>query len=113
MTKVVLALPGRSFSGRFMICLLNTIMTMKDQGYEAVITNEYSSYVTFSRMKTLGLDVLGGVDQIPFGGKLNYDVWLTIDSDIIFKPEQVLEIIKDTVSPGRKFKLKTINFNRF
>ena len=96
MTKVVLALPGRSFSGRFMICLLNTIMTMKDQGYEAVITNEYSSYVTFSRMKTLGLDVLGGVDQIPFGGKLNYDVWLTIDSDIIFKPEQVLEIIKDT-----------------
>jgi hypothetical protein len=52
---------------------------MKDQGYEVVITNEYSSYVTFSRMKTLGLDVLGGIDQIPFGGKLNYDVWLTID----------------------------------
>ena len=96
MTKVVVALPGRTFSGRFMINLLNTMMTLKDRGYEVVITNEYSSYVTFSRMKTLGLDVLGGIDQVPFGGKLDYDVWLTIDSDIIFKPEQVLEIIKDT-----------------
>ena len=96
MTKVVLALPGRTFSGKFMINLLNTTMTLKDKGYDVVVTNEYSSYVTFARMKTLCLDVLQGVDQKPFGGKLDYDVWLTIDSDIIFKPEQVLEIIKDT-----------------
>ena len=96
MTKVVLALPGRTFSGKFMINLLNTTMTLKDKGYDVVVTNEYSSYVTFARMKTLCLDVLKGVDQQPFGGKLDYDVWLTIDSDIVFKPEQVLEIIKDT-----------------
>ena len=96
MTKVVLALPGRTFSGKFLISLLNTTMTLKDRGYDVVVTNEYSSYVTFARMKTLCLDVLKGVDQQPFGGKLDYDVWLTIDSDIVFKPEQVLEIIKDT-----------------
>jgi len=47
-------------------------------------------------MKTLGLDVLRGVDQKPFLGKLDYDVWLTIDSDIIFTPEQLIELIKDT-----------------
>lgn len=73
-----------------------TVMTLNKKGYEIVVTNEYSSYVTYSRMKTLGLDVLRGADQVPFGGTLNYDVWLTIDSDILFTPEQVIELIEDT-----------------
>jgi hypothetical protein len=96
MTKVIVALPGRTYSGRFMMNLLNTMMVMKSRGYDVILTNEYSSYVTFSRMKTLGLDVLKGVDQKPFDGKIDYDVWLTIDSDIVFTPEQVIELIEDT-----------------
>jgi hypothetical protein len=96
MTKVIIALPGRTYSGRFMMNLLNTMMIMKSRGYDVILTNEYSSYVTFSRMKTLGLDVLKGIDQKPFDGKIDYDVWLTIDSDIIFSPEQVIELIEDT-----------------
>jgi hypothetical protein len=96
MTKVILALPGRTFSGRFMMNFVNTVVTLKAKGYDIAISNEYSSYVTFSRMKTLGLDVLRGVDQVPFDGKLDYDVWVTIDSDIIFTPEQVIELIEDT-----------------
>jgi hypothetical protein len=95
MTKVILALPGRTFSGQFMMNFVNTVMTLKTKGYDIAISNEYSSYVTFSRMKTLGLDVRRGVDQVPFDGKLDYDVWLTIDSDIIFTPEQVIELIED------------------
>jgi len=79
-----------------MMNLLNTMMIMKSRGYDVILTNEYSSYVTFSRMKTLGLDVLKGVDQKPFDGKIDYDVWLTIDSDIVFTPEQVIELIEDT-----------------
>ena len=96
MTKVILALPGRTFSGTFLMNWSQTLMTLKNKGYEIIVTNEYSSYVTYSRMKTLGLDVLRGADQKPFGGKLEYDVWLTIDSDIIFTPEQVIELIEDT-----------------
>ena len=94
--KVVLALPGRTFSGSFLMNWTKTVMTLNKKGYEIVVTNEYSSYVTYSRMKTLGLDVLRGADQVPFGGTLNYDVWLTIDSDILFTPEQVIELIEDT-----------------
>ncbi len=96
MTKVIIALPGRTYSGRFMMNLLNTMMIRKSRGYDVILTNEYSSYVTFSRMKTLGLDVLKGIDQKPFDGKIDYDVWLTIDSDIVFSPEQVIELIEDT-----------------
>ena len=94
--KIVLALPGRTFSGSFLMNWTQTVMTLNKKGYEIVVTNEYSSYVTYSRMKTLGLDVLRGADQVPFGGTLNYDVWLTIDSDIIFTPEQVIQLIEDT-----------------
>jgi len=46
-------------------------------------------------MKTLGLNVLRGATQVPFGGQLDYDVWLTIDSDIVFTPNQVIELIED------------------
>ena len=100
MTKVVIALPGRTFSGRFVINLMNTIVVLKDRGYDAVITNEYSSYVLFARMKTLGLDVLKGVDQVPFGGKLEYDVWLTIDSDIIFNQSRILNYSRHGNTPS-------------
>ena len=96
MIKVILALPGRTFSGTFLINWSQTLMTLLKMGYDINVVNEYSSFVTFSRMKTLGLDVLRGVDQTPFGGKVEYDVWLTIDSDIVFTPEQVIELIEDT-----------------
>ena len=96
MTKVIIALPGRTFSGGFMLNLLETVQTLKSKNYTVMITNEYSSYVTYSRMKTLGLDVLRGADQKPFGGKIEYDVWVTVDSDIRFTPEQMIELIEDT-----------------
>ena len=94
--KVILALPGRTFSGTFLMNWSQTLMTLTKKGYDFMVTNEYSSFVTFSRMKTLGLDVLRGADQKPFGGQVEYDVWLTIDSDIVFTPEQVIELLEDT-----------------
>jgi hypothetical protein len=94
--KVILALPGRTFSGTFLMNWSQTLMTLTKKGYDFMVTNEYSSFVTFSRMKTLGLDVLRGADQKPFGGQVEYDVWLTIDSDIMFTPEQVIELLEDT-----------------
>jgi|TARA_B110000977_G_scaffold84760_1_gene113191 hypothetical protein len=47
-------------------------------------------------MKSLGLDNLRGDDQKPFDGKVDYDVWVTIDSNVIFTPKQVIELIEDT-----------------
>jgi hypothetical protein len=71
-------------------------MVLSQKGIDVRMSQEYSSFVSFSRMKTLGLDVLRGKEQKPFGGNVEYDVWFTIDSDIYFTPEQVLELIEDT-----------------
>ena len=58
--NIILALPGRTYSGEFMTSLLETVATMMQQGYGIRVVNEYSSFVTFSRMKTLGLSVFEG-----------------------------------------------------
>jgi hypothetical protein len=96
MPKVVIALPGREFSGSFLKNWSKALILLINNGYEIIVMNDYSSFVPFSRMKTLGLDVLRGATQVPFDGKIDYDVWLTIDSDIFFLPEDILELIKDT-----------------
>lgn len=96
MKTILIALPGRQFSGSFLKNWSNTLITLTQKGYKVMMVNEYSSFVPHSRMKTLGLNVLRGATQVPFNGQIEYDVWLTIDSDIFFIPEQVIELIEDT-----------------
>lgn len=96
MKTVVVALPGREYSGSFLKNWSQALIELTRKGYKVVMMNEYSSFVPFSRMKTLGLDVRRGATQVPFNGELDYDVWLTIDSDIFFLPEQLIELIEDT-----------------
>ena len=93
MKKVIVALPGREYSGTFLKKWSETLMVLTQKGYKVVLINEYSSFVPFSRMKTLGLDVMRGASQVPYDGKMDYDVWLTIDSDIVFTSDQVVERI--------------------
>lgn len=94
--RIVIGLPGNKFSNNFLMCWTKLLDVLWKSNYDVVVLSRYSSYVPFSRMQTLGLDVRRGPDQKPFGGQLDYDVWLTIDSDIIFTPEDIIEIIKNT-----------------
>ena len=96
MKKVIIALPGREYSGSFLKNWSQSLIELTRRGYQVTMINEYSSFVAFSRMKTLGLDVLRGASQVPFGGQFDYDVWVTIDSDMFFLPEQLIELIEDT-----------------
>jgi len=59
-----------------------------------MISQQYSSVVHFARAKCLGGDVLKGPDQKPFQGQVDYDVMFWIDSDIVFKPEDVFKILE-------------------
>lgn len=96
MKSVVIALPGNKFSGAFLRNWSNALLYLTNKGYNVRMVNDYSSFVPFSRMKTLGLDNLRGSEQKPFNGEIDYDVWVTIDSDIFFTPEQLERLIEDT-----------------
>ena len=94
--KVVLAIPGDNFSSRFLIAWTSMLNVLWDsKKYDLIISPGVSSYVTFARMQTLGLDVLRGIQQKPFNN-LDFDVWVSIDSDVIFSPQQVIDLIEAT-----------------
>jgi cellulose synthase/poly-beta-1,6-N-acetylglucosamine synthase-like glycosyltransferase len=94
--RIVVALPGREFSGTFLMAWTRALQALWRLDWDVVVLNRFSSFVTFSRMQTLGLDVLRGADQKPFNGELEYDVWVTIDSDVVFTPEQLIELVEST-----------------
>jgi hypothetical protein len=94
--RVVIGLPGDSFSSKFLISWTGALNVLwESQKYDLIVSPGVSSYVTFARMQTLGLDVLRGVQQKPFNN-LDFDVWVTIDSDVIFTPQQLIDLIEST-----------------
>ena len=94
--RVVIGLPGSTFSDQFLVSWTRALHVLWESGkYTVIIAPGASSFVSFARMKTLGLDVLRGKDQKPFNG-MDFDVFVSIDSDVIFNPEQLIELIEST-----------------
>ena len=92
-TRIVFCLPGNSYSGEFLknwsdviyACCMNNIIPLLSQAYDPV--------VYFARNKVLGGDVMRGTDQKPFDEKLEYDYLMWIDSDIMFKFENLAKLL--------------------
>ena len=94
--NVIIAFPGKEFSGTFLMQWSESLLKLTQLGYKIALTSDYSAYIPFTRMMTLGLDTMRGNEQKPFDGKIEYDVWVTIDSDVIFTPKHLIELIEDT-----------------
>ena len=91
--RVILAMPGNSFTSNFVISMLATTNALLDSNkYQLIISPGVSSYVPFARMQTLGLNVLRGEGQKPFKDE-EYDYWITIDSDQVFSPTHVIDLL--------------------
>ena len=94
--KIVFGIPGDNFSSKFLLSWTATINALwESKKYDIVVSTGVSSYVTFARMQTLGLDVMRGISQKPFDN-MDFDIWITIDSDIIFTPQQIMDLIEST-----------------
>lgn len=90
---LVFCFPGKNFSNIFLKCWTDTIYYCMEQGIDFIMTSEYSSVVHFSRTKCLGADVLRGKKQKPFDGKMPYTHLMWIDSDIVWRPEQIGQLL--------------------
>lgn len=94
--RVILSVPGDNFTNKFLMSWTRTLNALwSNPKYDLIIAPGVSSCVHFARMHTLGLSVLRGCDQKPFND-MDYDVWVTLDSDIVWSPEQIIEIIENT-----------------
>lgn len=94
--KVIIGIPGDHFSQAFLLSWTQSLYTLWNTNrYDIVISPGKSSFVPFARMHTLGVDVRRGKNQKPFNGD-NYDVFVSIDSDVVFSPAQLIELIECT-----------------
>jgi len=92
--KLIFCLPGKSYSREFLLAWSDLLMQATNRGHQCMISQQYSSVVHFARAKCLGGDVLKGPDQKPFQGQVDYDAIMWIDSDIVFKPEDLFRILE-------------------
>ena len=101
MKNIIFAIPGREFSGNFLQCWTDTLLKCVKNGINPLLSNKFSSMVSYARCLCLGADVRRGIHQKPFGGKIDYEYIMWIDSDIVFSFEQIQKLIsydKDIVS---------------
>ena len=91
--SLVFCMPGRGCSYVFLKNFVQMAFDLVQHGVSIQISQDYSSMVNFARCKCLGANVLRGPDQITWDGKLKYDYQLCIDSDIVFKTEQLLQLV--------------------
>jgi hypothetical protein len=94
--KVVIGLPGNSFSSKFIVSWTSSLNTLWETNkYDIIVSPGVSSFVPFARMQTLGLSNLRGIDQKAFDG-MEYDVFVSIDSDIVFTAQNLIDLIEAT-----------------
>jgi len=95
--RVVFCLPGKSFSNNFLFSWSSTMADFNNRGIEYLLSMKYSSNVYYVRSMCLGGDVLAGPTQLPFQGKIDYDYIMWIDSDQVWQPEQIIQLIERNV----------------
>ena len=108
---IIFCLPGSSFSNNFLISWTNVILKLSKR-YNVLLSQKTGSNIYHLRNACLGGDVLAGENQKPFQGKVEYDFIFWIDSDSVFKVEDVERIInydKNVVS-GLYLMSDGINF---
>lgn len=93
---VIIGLPGDHFSQAFLLSWTQALVALiQTNRYDIRVAPGKSSFVPFARMQTLGLNTLRGKNQKPFNGDA-YDVFVSIDSDVVFFPAQLIELIEST-----------------
>lgn len=99
--KIIFCLPGKQFSNNFLTSWTGLLLWCNQQGMVVHVSSKYSPLLYYVRNMCLGGNTMRGVKQLPFGGSIDYDYIMWIDSDQVFKPsdfEKLLKVDKPIVS---------------
>lgn len=90
---IVILTPGHSMTTAYVKSLLATGEELKKRGISWAWASEYSSHVGDAREITLsGTRTNNPLNNVPFEGNLDYKKLMWIDSDISWKPEDVIKL---------------------
>ena len=93
--NIVFCLPGKIFSGNFLKSWTSLIFELPKLGINPIISQQYSPLLFYVRNMCLGGNVLKGINQKPFDNQFEYDYTMWLDSDMVFKPEDFLKLLKN------------------
>jgi len=97
--KIIICIPGDTFSKHFLLAWTEVItMFIIGNKYQIMVSTEYSSHMNLARAMCLGANVLGGPNQLPFQGCLDYDAIVWIDPDIVFNYDKLLSLIDTCIN---------------
>lgn len=99
--RIVFCLPGNNFSGNFLDCWSETLLWCVRNNIQPILSRRQSCNIYYVRNMCLGGDVTRGIEQKPFDGQIDYDYLMWIDSDQIFNPNQIKQLLdrkKDIVA---------------
>jgi hypothetical protein len=91
---IAFCLPGLMYSGTFMTQFVRLLFDLNQQGINFYISQQYSSMVNHARTDCLQADNYAGTLLTPFRGQVPYDYIMWIDSDILFKTEDLIELLQ-------------------
>ena len=91
--KVMIGLKGTTYSNQFLVAWTMSLNYLwKSTSYEIFLVQGFSTNQYVARLQTLGIDMAKDKDQKPFQG-MDYDVFVMIDPESLFKPEDVATLI--------------------
>jgi hypothetical protein len=91
--KVVFCLPGNSFSSNFFNSWNVMIAELNKLGIQYAYSNDYNPVVYYTRNRILGGNNTSGKMQKPWQSQLPYDKMVWIDNDIVWTPENVINLL--------------------
>ena len=92
-TKVIFCLPGRTFSDNFLKSWTNLVTELPKHNIKWAMSQKYHVNRYFVCNSCLGGSSIGGKNQKPFQGKVDYDYLMWIDSDQVFEPWQFFSLL--------------------
>jgi len=92
--RIFIASPGNNFSNNFLNSWTNLIMWIVNNGYVFTSNIDYSSLIQTSRDKVMGTSHNSAQ---PFDGKFEFDYMLCIDSDMVFNPQNLENLLSRDV----------------
>ena len=94
---IVACIPGREFSGRFFDAWNEFAERCREIGVRLIVSRRYDAVVYYARNRVAGGDVRRGPKQEPWGGEVDYDYMLWIDSDVVFRFEDFQALLAHKV----------------
>lgn len=91
--RVIFCFPGREFSDLWVRSWTDTVTTCGGNGIEWAFSMAYDPVVYYARNRVLGGNNTSGRTQKPFGGQIDYDYQVWIDSDMVWRGDDVLRLL--------------------